>query len=259
MEKVDNALQIFNSEEFGEIRSVDINGEPWFYGSDVAKALGYINTRDALLKHVWDEDKNTVAIRDGIPGNPRKVLINESGLYALIFNSKLEKARSFSHWVTSEVLPTIRKHGIYVSPDLLKREEELQKEINELKKQLLEDKTPSMTYKDYVIQRKYDAVSTSMVAADFDLSARKLNEILLIQDVQYKDEYGKWHLCPEYDNKGYTKEETYTYASSVPFGITTMKWTREGCLFIADVLANRYCPIYPVVEKEQRMKEHKMR
>lgn len=74
MEK--NALQIFSNEEFGEIRSVEINGTVWFYGTDVAKSLGYTNPRDALLKHVWEEDKNTVAICDGIPGNPNRVLVH---------------------------------------------------------------------------------------------------------------------------------------------------------------------------------------
>lgn len=81
------------------------NNEPWFVGKDVASALGYSNTRDALATHVMKEDKNTVVISDGKRGNPNQVLINESGLYALIFGSKLESAKCFKHWVTSEVLP----------------------------------------------------------------------------------------------------------------------------------------------------------
>ncbi len=108
-----NEIQIFNNEEFGRIRLVLINDEPWIVGKDVAQALGYSNHRDALYKHVDDEDKNTVAIRDGIQGNPNMIIINESGLYALIFGSKLPSARRFKHWVTSEVLPTIRKTGRY--------------------------------------------------------------------------------------------------------------------------------------------------
>ena len=86
----------------------------YFLGNDVATALGYTNTRDAIAKHVDAEDKNTVAIRDGI-GNPNKTFINESGLYALIFGSKLENAKKFKRWVTSEVLPQIRKTGAYTS------------------------------------------------------------------------------------------------------------------------------------------------
>lgn len=111
-----NKLQIFNSAEFGEIRTVTIDNEPWFVGKDVALALGYSNTRDALATHVSEEDKNTVVISDGKRGNPNQVVINESGLYALIFGSKLDSAKRFKHWVTSEVLPTIRKTGSYQKP-----------------------------------------------------------------------------------------------------------------------------------------------
>lgn len=111
-----NELQIFNSEEFGEIRTVTIDNEIYFVGKDVAEALGYSNTRDALSTHVADEDKNTVVISDGKRGNPNQTAINESGLYALIFGSKLESAKRFKHWVTSEVLPTIRKTGGYRKP-----------------------------------------------------------------------------------------------------------------------------------------------
>lgn len=106
-------LQIFKNEEFGEIRTVTIDNEPWFVGKDVAEALGYSNTRDAISTHVMDEDKNTVAISDGKRGNPNQTVINESGLYALIFGSKLESAKRFKHWVTSEVLPSIRRNGGY--------------------------------------------------------------------------------------------------------------------------------------------------
>lgn len=111
-----NELQIFNSEEFGDIRTITINNEPWFVGKDVAEALGYSNTRDALATHVSEEDKNTVVISDGKRGNPNQVVINESGLYALIFGSKLDSAKRFKHWVTSEALPAIRKTGSYQKP-----------------------------------------------------------------------------------------------------------------------------------------------
>lgn len=116
-EKILNQLEIFKNREFGEIRTVAIDGEPWFVGKDVAEALGYSNTRDALATHVMDEDKNTVVISDGKRrGNPNQVIINESGLYALIFGSKLDSAKRFKHWVTSEVLPQIRRTGTYQKP-----------------------------------------------------------------------------------------------------------------------------------------------
>ena len=109
-----NQLEIFKNREFGEIRTVTIDGEPWFVGKDIAEALGYSNTRDALATHVMDDDKNTVVISDGKRrGNPNQVIINESGVYALIFGSKLDSAKRFKHWVTSEVLPQIRRAGSY--------------------------------------------------------------------------------------------------------------------------------------------------
>lgn len=110
-----NELQIFNSEEFGDIRTVTINNEPWFVGKDVAVSLGYKDTSDALKKHVEDEDKLTRCFADS-GQNRQMYIINESGLYALIFGSRLESAKRFKHWVTSEVLPAIRKTGSYQKP-----------------------------------------------------------------------------------------------------------------------------------------------
>ena len=110
-----NELQIFNSEEFGKIRTVTINDEPWFVGKDVATALGYSNSRDAISKHVFDDDKG-VAKCDTPSGRQEMSVINESGLYALIFGSKLDSAQRFKRWVTAEVLPSIRKTGTYQKP-----------------------------------------------------------------------------------------------------------------------------------------------
>ena len=110
-----NGLQIFNNEEFGQIRTVAIDNEPWFVGKDVAEALGYSNARDALRVHVDAEDKG-VANHDTLGGKQKLTIINESGLYALIFGSKLPNAKKFKRWVTSEVLPTIRKTGSYGTP-----------------------------------------------------------------------------------------------------------------------------------------------
>lgn len=113
-----NEVQLFNFENH-EVRSLLLNNEPWFIGKDVADVLGYKNQRDAISKHVDSEDKNTVAIHDGITrGNPNQTIINESGLYALIFGSKLESAQKFKRWVTSEVLPALRKTGQYQVKEL---------------------------------------------------------------------------------------------------------------------------------------------
>lgn len=110
-----NELQIFNNEEFGKIRTVTINNDPWFVSKDVATALGYSNSRDAISKHVFDDDKG-VAKCDTPSGRQEMSVINESGLYALIFGSKLDSAKRFKHWVTSEVLPSIRRSGSYQKP-----------------------------------------------------------------------------------------------------------------------------------------------
>lgn len=111
-----NELEIFKNEEFGEIRTITINNEPWFVSKDVAFVLGYSNPRDAISKHVDVEDKG-VAKCDTLGGSQDLTVINESGLYSLILSSKLPTAKKFKHWVTSEVLPTIRKHGAYMTDE----------------------------------------------------------------------------------------------------------------------------------------------
>lgn len=109
-----NNLQEFNFKG-NNVRTILLDGEPSFIGIDITKALGYSNGRDALKRHVDDEDKNTVVIPDGTSGNPYKTVINESGLYSLILSSKLPASKAFKRWVTSEVLPSIRKHGAYMT------------------------------------------------------------------------------------------------------------------------------------------------
>lgn len=111
---MDNEVQVFKNEEFGDIRIVEIDGAPWFVGKDVAEALGYSNARDALKKHVKEQHKrDDVAIRDAIGREQETTIIDEAGFYALVMRSKLPKAEEFQEWVTSEVLPAIRKNGKY--------------------------------------------------------------------------------------------------------------------------------------------------
>lgn len=118
-----NNLKIFKNNEFGEVRTIlDENNEPWFVGKDVAEILQYSNTRDALAKRVDELDKKDgVAIRDSIGREQYPTLINESGLYSLIFSSKMDKAKEFKRWVTGEVLPSIRKHGAYMKDEVIER------------------------------------------------------------------------------------------------------------------------------------------
>ena len=155
------------SYENSEIRTIEKDGDPWFVGKDVAAVLGYSNTRDALAKHVDDEDKNTVVIRDGIQGNPNTIVINESGLYSLVLSSKLPNAKKFKRWVTSEVLPSIRKHGAYMtdqtleqaltSPDFLIQLATQLKDEKEQRKQLeakVEQDKPKVLFADSVSASK---------------------------------------------------------------------------------------------------------
>ena len=118
-------LQVFMNEEFGQVRTVIINDEPWFVGKDVADALGYENTKDAIKKHIDEEDKQIIQRSQNttfdIP-NRGLTIINESGMYALIFGSKLDSAKRFKHWVTSEVLPSIRKTGQYSARNISKNQ-----------------------------------------------------------------------------------------------------------------------------------------
>lgn len=114
-------IQIFNNPDFGEVRTLIINAEPWFVGNDVSRALGYAKPKGAIQNHVDSEDKQVAPIQDPSGRMIDMMVINESGLYSLIFGSKMETAKQFKHWVTSEVLPQIRKTGSYEQPESVKK------------------------------------------------------------------------------------------------------------------------------------------
>ena len=163
-----NELQIFNSEEFGEVRTITIDNEPWFVGKDVALALGYSNASKAVSTHVEEEDRILKVLEaDSQNGNVVKTqttLINESGLYALIFGSKLESAKRFKHWVTSEVLPTIHRTGSYQKPMTIAEQIQLLALGNQNHEERIEKLENTMTI-DYG-QQKYigDLVSSVVIA-----------------------------------------------------------------------------------------------
>lgn len=173
-----NELQIFNSEEFGDIRTVTIDNEPWFVGKDVATALGYKNTADAIGKHIDTDDKLTSQI--AIAGQRRDVVvINESGVYALIFGSKLESAKRFKQWVTAEVLPSIRKTGSYQKPMTVAEQIQLLAQGNQDHEERIEKLENTMTI-DYG-QQKYLG----------DLVSRVVIEVLGGKKSNAYDEIGK--------------------------------------------------------------------
>ena len=218
-----NELKIFENNTFGAIRTMTINGDPYFVGKDVAEVLGYSNTRDALAKRVDEEDKG-VANCDTLGGSQNLTIINESGLYSLILSSKLPKAKEFKHWVTSEVLPAIRKTGLYATdellnnPDLaikaftaLKEEREKRKALeqeNKEQKSRLNKLEPIADYVKSILNCK-GLINVTQIAKDYGLSAQNFNSILSGFNVQYKSN-GQWVLYSRYQDKGYTQSRTTT-------------------------------------------------
>lgn len=261
-----NDIKIFENAEFGSVRTLEVNGEPYFVGKDVAEILGYSNTRDALVRHVDTEDKADVAIHDGSQ-NRNMTIINESGLYSLILSSKLPKAKEFKHWVTGEVLPSIRKHGAYMTDDVLhraitepdfliqlatklKEEQEKRRALEStvaVQSQQITELQPKASYYDVVLNSK-DLLSIGKIAKDFGKSAVWLNKWLHEQGVQYKQ--GEiWLLYQKYAEQGYTSTKTRTYNGddgAVHTKVHTY-WTQKGRLFIYDLLKTN--GILPLIEK----------
>lgn len=174
-----------------------INDEPWFVGKDVAKALGYSNARDALLKHVDEEDKG-VAKCDTPGGKQEMTLINESGLYALIFGSKLDSAHKFKHWVTSEVLPSLRKNGGYImnqenmsSEEILANAVLVAQRVIAEKDKLITEMKPKAAFADQVTDSKdaIDIGSFSKIVKDehIDIGRNKLFEWLRAKKILMSD------------------------------------------------------------------------
>ena len=199
-------LQIFNSEEFGEIRTVAINEEAWFVGKDVAEILGYSNTRKALADHVDEEDKmDGVTIRDSIGREQKPVCINESGLYSLILSSKMPNVKKFKHWVTSKVLPSIRKHGIYatdkVIDDILNNPDfgiELLTKLKEERAARVEAER-----RNAILMHVNKTYTVTEIAKELGLkSAIQLNKILAEKKIQYQVN-GTWVMYSRYSDLGY--------------------------------------------------------
>lgn len=195
-----NELQIFNSEEFGDIRTVTINNEPWFVGKDVAEALGYSKPLNALSAHVEKDDSLKRGLTDSLGREQEAIFINESGLYALIFGSKLESAKRFKHWVTSEVLPAIRKTGSYQNPMttdqkiqlLAQGNVELTEKVNAIDKDLQEFKQdmPLLALECQRITRAKNQKVVPLMGGK-DAPAYK-NKSLMHKVCQQSAGYGRW-------------------------------------------------------------------
>lgn len=260
-----NELQIFSNEQFGSVRVIEQNGEPWFVGKDVADILGYTNQNEAIQDHVDEEDKlnsKTLSSFELNLGQRGGWLINESGLYSLIMSSKMPKAKQFKRWVTAEVLPSIRKHGLYAVDEVLADPDILISALMELKEERRRAKTledtvavqnqqiaemrPKASYYDVVLSCK-DLVSISVIAKDYGWSAKRMNDYLHEKGVQYRQ--GKiWLLYQKYAERGYTNTKTHSYPGSDGDLHTSVHtyWTQAGRLFIYGLLKED--GIFPVME-----------
>ncbi|EGQ2827869.1 phage antirepressor [Staphylococcus pseudintermedius] len=248
-------LQTFNFEEL-PVRTLTINDEAYFVGKDIAEILGYSKARNAIAKHVDFEDKKDAPIQGPLGGTQKMTIINESGLYSLIFSSKLDSAKRFKRWVTSEVLPAIRKHGIYATDSVIEQtiqnpdyiihvltEFKKEREGRLVAEQQVQELKPKATYYDLVLQNK-SLLSVSKIAKDYGMSARALNKLLHELGVQYK-QGDIWLLYAKHQDKGYT--QTSTYALDEKHSKVTTKWTQKGRLFIYELLKNK--GILPSIEK----------
>lgn len=252
-------LQIFNFNN-KEIRTLAIEGEPYFVGKDVADILGYQNGSRDINRHVDEEDRHKAMIFDG---NQYKetITINESGLYSLILSSKLPKAKEFKRWVTSEVLPTIRKHGAYMTP--AKIEEVLtdpdtiiqlatqlkqEREGRLIAEQRIGELTPKADYCDRVLADK-SLVTITQIAKDYGMSGRALNATLHDLGVIYK-QCETWFLYAKYQKTGWTHSETIMVdkKDGTQKAVLNTKWTQKGRLGLYELLKAH--GILPLIEQE---------
>lgn len=263
-------LQLFNFEG-NEVRTLKIDDEPYFVGKDVAKILRYSRTADAIRSHVDPEDKGVGEIQT--PGGRQKLqIINESGLYSLILSSKMPNAKRFKRWVTSEVLPAIRKHGAYMTDqkafdvvhnknglaDLLQqaadqlkqkdiRIEEVEAENKNLTIQL-EESNKKASYLDLILGDPTPIVTTQ-IANDYGYSAIAFNRLLKKLRVQRRVN-GQWILYKPFMGKGYTSTKSKPYEDhrgKLRIKIYTV-WTQKGRRFIYDILKKN--GILPLIERE---------
>ncbi|MEC2708096.1 phage antirepressor [Bacillus thuringiensis] len=258
-----NQLQVFNNEEFGQVRTVVQGEDVWFVAKDVCEVLEIKNTTQAM--HKLDPEERTM-FNIGRQGETN--IINESGLYSLIMTSRKPQAKAFKKWVTSEVLPSIRKHGAYMTPNTINallqdpdliiglasqlKQEQQARQIAEQKNlmltQQIAENASKITYLDQILQSQ-DTVTVSQIAADYGLSAMRLNKILNDEKVQYKVN-NQWLLYSKHQNKGYTKSKTVDVVHTDGSRSVKMntRWTQKGRLFIHELLTKR--GIIPEMDRE---------
>ena len=233
--------QIFKNAEFGQIRTCMVDGETYFVGKDVASALGYKNTKDALMRHVDVEDKEWSGITTPL-GTQQATVINESGLYSLILSSKLDSARRFKRWVTSEVLPAIRQNGRYE----LEQQNRLLESRNALLEEITAQQKPLTDYARNILSST-QTVTITQIAQDYGFSAVRFNELLLRLRIQHKVG-GQWILYSPHLHRGYVQSFSSYFVK--PDGEVQVKmhtrWTQSGRLFLYEEL--KKAGLLPLIE-----------
>ena len=233
--------QIFKNAEFGSIRTCMVDGEIYFVGKDVASGLGYKNTKDALMRHVDEEDKLGSGFTTS-GQNREMIIINESGLYSLILSSKLESARRFKRWVTSEVLPAIRRNGRYE----LEQQNRLLESRNALLEEISAQQKPLTDYARNILSST-QTVTITQIAQDYGFSAVRFNELLMRLRIQHKVG-GQWILYSPYLTKGYVQSFSSYFVMSdgeVHVKVHT-RWTQSGRLFLYEEL--KKAGLLPLIE-----------
>lgn len=261
---METQLQIFKNPDFGDVRTIIRDGEPWFVAADVCRALDVDSTATRRL----DEDeisalRLTQTSSNGVSQEREVNIVNEPGLYSLVLGSRKPEAKAFKRWVTHDVIPAIRRHGMYAvddiiaNPDLgiaalqaLKDEREKRQALEStvaVQSQQIAELTPKASYYDIVLNCK-DLLSISKIAKDYGKSAIWLNDKLAELKVQYK-QGGVWLLYQRYAEKGYTSTKTHTYPAndgSIHAKVLTM-WSQKGRLFIYELLKAH--GILPIIER----------
>ena len=242
-------IQVFKNDRFGEVRTMVINGEPWFVGKDVAEVLGYLNTQKAIRDHVDDED--SLGERIVLSGQNRMtIFINESGLYALILSSKFPQAKEFKRWVTSEVLPQIRKTGGYIPVNDCKDDGEIMAKALLIAKKTIEQqdalvKLPEpkeiLRLADKIIgeglrmlnEDAEDTLTATQVAKTFNMTVFHFNEVLRDLGIQYR-RHGRWNISDDLAHRDFVRMRTH-----VSYSLKGMKkvrhymtWTMSGLHYL---------------------------
>ncbi len=244
-----NELKIFENHKFGEVRTIEEDGKVLFCGSDVAKALGYTNTSKALSDHCRGDLTKRYPIVDALGRTQEAIFITEGDIYRLAARSKLPGAEEFERWVFDEVIPSIRRTGAYMMPQdypsalraLADAEEKKMRLLaeNQRQAQIIADFEPVRQYVDTILESPA-VLATGQIAADYDLSANRLNKILHEEGVQHKVN-GQWILYKKHMGKGYTKSRTtpITHSSGQQDIKMHTYWTQKGRMMIHNILTAR--------------------